>query len=88
MYQQQISVTHLAANMVYNSLDITHQFIQKSLPKPRSESSSPKQYLITNLFQSSRIIPLMAQPFELINITGETTNNTPNDGKPPEQHPD
>ncbi|CAF1566200.1 unnamed protein product [Adineta ricciae] len=74
--------------MVYNALDIAHQFIQKSLPKPRSESSSPKQYLITNSFQSSRFIPLMARPFEVINITGETTDNTKDDGKPPEQHPD
>ncbi|UJR29101.1 hypothetical protein I4U23_010315 [Adineta vaga] len=71
--------------MVYNALDIAHQLIQSSLPKPRSLSSSPKHYLTMTSLKRTRVPPLMAQPFEVINVTTDTDSNTQDGNKPSEQ---
>jgi hypothetical protein len=85
LHQQPIFVTHLAANMVDNALDIVTQFIHNTLQKSHTRPSVTQQFLTTTSLSKTRITPLMAQPFEVVNVTNGNTGGTQGDTKPPDK---
>lgn len=85
LQQKSIFVSHFANNMVYTALDTITQFAHNSLPKSRLKLSVTQQFMTTTLFDKRRIAPLMARPFEVINVTIGDTGSTTDVTKPPDE---
>jgi hypothetical protein len=68
--------------MVHNTLDLVSQIIHNSLQKSHKKPSITQQLMTTTLLNKTRIIPLMAQPYEVINVT---TSGTQDASKPPDK---
>ncbi len=85
VHQQPIFVTHLAVNMVHNAFDLFNKFTHHSLPKPHTKLSTTQPLMTTTSLNKTRITPLMAQPFEVINVTAGSTGSTQDVTKPPDQ---
>lgn len=65
MYQQPFLLSNIALSMVQNSIDSVGQFIQTSL---RKAPLTPRLILSQSL-NKTRIAPLMARPYEVVNVT-------------------
>ena len=71
--------------MVDKTLESVQTFIHKSFGKSPSALTITGPSLLATRIQESRVAPLMAQPFEVINVTGNDPVQTPVVKKPPEK---
>lgn len=68
--------------MVYNTFDTINKLIHKSSLKAPTKLSITQQFMTSISFNKTRITPLMATPFEEVNVTN--TGGIENITKPPD----
>jgi len=71
--------------MVYNAVEFIDQFLHNSLPKFPTKTSMTQQLMTTSSLNKTRLTPLMAQPYEVINVTNGNTGDTQDVNKPPDK---
>jgi hypothetical protein len=71
--------------MVRSAIDFVNQCVNNSLQKPHTKSSTTGHFMNTTLLNKTRITPLMAQPFEVINVANDNTSGTQVVTKPPDK---
>lgn len=80
LHSQVFSFTQFFTNMV----DKTYNFIHEV--KPTIKSALTQQYFTTNLINTTRLNLLMAQPYEVINVTSSSSGS--NGGQDVQKPPD
>jgi len=71
--------------MVYNAVEFIDKLVHNSLPKFPTKPFMTQQLMTTSSLNKTRLIPLMAQPYEVINVTTGNTGGTQDDTKPPDK---
>jgi len=71
--------------MVNNALDLVTEFVHNTLQKSYTKPSITQHFLTTTSLNKTRITPLMAQPYEVINVTDSNTGGTQDASKPPDK---
>lgn len=85
LHQQALFATQFFTNMVQNTFDFIHEVTHHSLIKPIIKPPLTQQYLVTKSLTKTRLTPLMAQPYEVINVTSSTSGSTQEVQKPPDK---
>jgi hypothetical protein len=68
--------------MVHNAFDVVSQFVHYSLDKSHIKTPVTQQFMTTTSLNKTRITPLMATPYEVVNVTNDDTQG---DTKPPDK---
>jgi hypothetical protein len=71
--------------MVHNTIDFVNELVHTSLQKLPIQLSTTHQLLTTTSLNKTRIVPLMAQPYEVVNVTTGDTGSTQDGTKPPDK---
>jgi hypothetical protein len=71
--------------MVQHASDLVTEFIHNSLQKYPTKSFVTSQLMTTTSLNKTRLTPLMAQPYEVINVTTGNTGGTQDVNKPPDK---
>ncbi|CAF1592987.1 unnamed protein product [Rotaria magnacalcarata] len=71
--------------MVHNAIGSITETVHQSLEKSYKKLSSPQQFTNISLQNKTSIKPLMAQPYEVINITNGNGGGTQVIIKPPDK---
>ena len=85
MYSRALFDFHLATTMVDNTLESVKTFLHQSIGKSPGAFTITGPNLLVTRIHEPRIAPLMAQPYEVINVTGIEPVQTPVVKKPPEK---
>lgn len=80
-----ISITHLTFNMVHNAVHFVLQSAHNSLEKPRTKLVISQQFMNTKLQDKNATTPLMAQPYEVVNVTSGCNDGAQGVNKPPDK---
>lgn len=71
--------------MVHNAVGLVGEFIHNTLQKAYTKPSITPHFLTTTSLNKTRITPLMAQPYEVVNVTTGNTGGTEDVSKPPDK---
>lgn len=71
--------------MVQNTFGIIIDSVYNSFNKSNIKLLAAPQLMTTKVFDKTNITPLMAKPYEIVNVTDDNNNSTPVVVKPPDQ---
>lgn len=85
MQQQAFSPLQFATNMVQNSLGVATDFVQNTLQKSYTKVLGTSQLFTVSSLVQNRPTVLMAQPYEVVNVTSGNTSGGQGTTKPPDK---
>ena len=85
LHQQPVSLLHFAANMVQNSADFVSELVHNSLHKSYTKVLGTSSLFTVSSLGQTRLTPLMAQPYEVVNVTSGNTSGGQGTNKPPDK---
>jgi hypothetical protein len=71
--------------MVQNSADMVSELVHNSFQKSYTKVFGGSQLFTVSSLGQTRLIPLMAQPYEVINVTSGNTSGGQGTTKPPDK---